>query len=510
MPVNINGVSSSANLQQLQNVNNDLPTEEEVKKASEKPVAEEVQKPDSAKVKEEAASLVQKKDGLGEKSAEKFAAGNKVETAKNDETVKDLFDKNPCAKIVMIAIEQIMKAIIDVLAKVSSKLPKGVGDMVTGALSMVKGYAAIYKLDDSKDENVAEFFKEISDGAAQVCTGLLAHKGIEADKAEESDGTADTAAVADEGNADEGGKKPTCLAAKIISSIGTMCSGLSEAKDWQSAVGVLSKAAVEIAQAKIADDAEKSIAPLKEKIEGYNKQVADLTEQKDGKKIDDEAFKKAKAEIESQITDVAAQIKEIQDRADEKIEIATAVDGAVPGITKVFARGFDEIKAAVNASNVAEDAKILSALARYKTVLLKDPNLSEDDKKLVAVLSDGAIRMVEEKGAKKTLDALEDTFGAVSTSVLTGRNKEVAEQMLAMSKKIRASGDKPFEGIGIVLESAKEVVGDKFDELGALQRLVGNAEQKANEAVAEQVAKESAEVKEKADSEAELDVAHMS
>ena len=170
MPVNINGVSSSANLQQVQNIDIDLPTEEEVKKAYEKPVAEEVQTTDAAKVKEEAASLVQKKDGLGVGSAKKFAAGNKVENPGAGGATP--FQKaHPKLALAAQIVEMIIAAMEAAMSQIADKLPNGIGKYITGGLGVLKGVCGLHRCKDLESASKA-LSEQVGASAQEIAEGI--------------------------------------------------------------------------------------------------------------------------------------------------------------------------------------------------------------------------------------------------------------------------------------------------------------------------------------------------
>ena len=200
------------------------------------------------------------------------------------------------------------------------------------------------------------------------------------------------------------------LAAKIIGCVGTMCGELSGAKSWEDVLNSVGKSASDIVSA----------------ANPASAQVAD------------------------------------------------AVKSNMSNFTKAIFRGIEEVKTAVNNSDATNDGKTTKALEMFAKILADDKSLSEDEKKLVKALSEGAINSIKAKGSKKTLGAYEDTLGAVASAVLKGRNKEIAEQTLALMKEVRAEED-PFKAAMHVIDKAKAIAGFESKELDELKKTVADA-----------------------------------
>ena len=186
MPVNINGVSSSANLQQVQNVNIDLPTEEEVKKAGERPVAEEVRPTDAAKAKEEAESVVQGKDAPGVESAKKFATDNKV--AKPEADVATPFVKaHPKLALAAQIVEMIIAAMEAAMSQIADKLPNGIGKYITGGLGVLKGVCGLHRCKDLESASKA-LSEQVGASAKEIAEGIWGKEEEKEEEKEENDG----------------------------------------------------------------------------------------------------------------------------------------------------------------------------------------------------------------------------------------------------------------------------------------------------------------------------------
>ena len=179
----INGVSSSVNLQQVQNINIDLPGEDEIKQAVQKQTADEVQKADPAKAKEEAESTVQNKDGLGLESAKKFAEVNTVEVPKEDGTTP--FQKaHPKLALAAQITEMIIDALLAALSQIAEKLPDGIGKYITGGLGVLKGVCGLHKCKDLESASKA-LSEQIEKSAKDIAEGIW---GAEDAEEEENDG----------------------------------------------------------------------------------------------------------------------------------------------------------------------------------------------------------------------------------------------------------------------------------------------------------------------------------
>ena len=200
------------------------------------------------------------------------------------------------------------------------------------------------------------------------------------------------------------------LAAKIIGCVGTMCGELSGAKSWEDVLNSVGKSA------------------------------ADIVAANDSKAA----------------------------------EVTGAVKTSMGNLTKAVSRGINEIKTAVKNSDSTNDEKTAKALEMLKKTLSEDATLSEEEKNLVKALSDGAINSINAKGSKKALDAFEETLGATASAILKGRNKQIAEQTLALMKEVRAEED-PFKAALIVLNKAQAIAGFESKEVDALKKAVENA-----------------------------------
>ena len=200
------------------------------------------------------------------------------------------------------------------------------------------------------------------------------------------------------------------LAAKIIGCVGTMCGELSGAKSWEGVLNTVGKSAANIVAAASPDAA----------------------------------------------------------------EITGAVNTSMGNFTKAISRGVEEAKKGIKNSDSTNDEKTMNALEMFKKTLSEDATLSEEEKNLVKALSDGAIKSIKAKGSKKTLDAYEETLGATASAILKGRNKEIAEQTLALMKEIRAEED-PFKAALLVLDKAKKIAGGESKEIDKLKEAVTDA-----------------------------------
>lgn len=200
------------------------------------------------------------------------------------------------------------------------------------------------------------------------------------------------------------------LAAKIIGCVGTMCGELSGAKSWEDVLNTVGKSAANIVAAASPDAA----------------------------------------------------------------EITGAVNTSMGNFTKAISRGVEEAKKGIKNSDSTNDEKTMNALEMFKKTLSEDATLSEEEKNLVKALSDGAIESIKTKGSKKALDAYEGTLGAVSSAFLKGKNKEIAEQTLALMKEIRAEED-PFKAALLVLDKAKKIAGGESKEIDKLKEAVTDA-----------------------------------
>ena len=200
------------------------------------------------------------------------------------------------------------------------------------------------------------------------------------------------------------------LAAKIINSVGTMCGELSGAKSWEDVLNTVGKSAANI-------------------VAANNSKAAEITD---------------------------------------------AVKASMGNFTKAISRGVEEAKKGIKNSDSTNDEKTMNALEMFKKTLAEDATLSEEEKNLVKALSDGAIKSIKAKGSKKTLDAYEETLGATASAILKGRNKEIAEQTLALMKEVRAEED-PFKAALHVIDKAKAIAGFESKEVDALKEAVADA-----------------------------------
>lgn len=344
------------------------------------------------KDKTDKADKTEKKDG-----AEKAEGEKKAEAAeKKDGDIKVWFDKHPRFKLAMIILEQVLDAVIGVMAGIASKLPDGVGGCITGGLSIIKGLAGFHKL-DSIEKDLSKVIEDVKTGGEQIAGGI--EKLISDPNPPTKDPNKGNKTTPELG-----------IAAKIIGCVGTMCGELSGAKSWEDVLNSVGKSASDIVSA----------------ANPASAQVAD------------------------------------------------AVKSNMSNFTKAIFRGIEEVKTAVNNSDATNDGKTTKALEMFAKILADDKSLSEDEKKLVKALSEGAINSIKAKGSKKTLGAYEDTLGAVASAVLKGRNKEIAEQTLALMKEVRAEED-PFKAAMHVIDKAKAIAGFESKELDELKKTVADA-----------------------------------
>ena len=344
------------------------------------------------KDKTDKADKTEKKDG-----AEKAEGEKKAEAAeKKDGDIKVWFDKHPRFKLAMIILEQVLDAVIGVMAGIASKLPDGVGGCITGGLSIIKGLAGFHKL-DSLEADLGKVINDVKEGGEQIAGGI--EKLISDPNPPTTDPNKGNTTTPELG-----------LAAKIIGCVGTMCGELSGAKSWEDVLNTVGKSAANIVSAANPSSA----------------------------------------------------------------QVADAVKSNMSNFTKAIFRGIEEVKTAVNNSDATNDGKTTKALEMFAKILADDKSLSEDEKKLVKALSEGAINSIKAKGSKKTLGAYEDTLGAVASAVLKGRNKEIAEQTLALMKEVRAEED-PFKAAMHVIEKAKAIAGFESKELDELKKTVADA-----------------------------------
>lgn len=342
--------------------------------------------------KKDGADKTEKKDG-----AEKAEGEKKAEAAeKKDGDIKVWFDKHPRFKLAMIILEQVLDAVIGVMAGIASKLPDGVGGCITGGLSIIKGLAGFHKL-DSLEADLGKVINDVKEGGEQIAGGI--EKLISGPNPPTTDPNKGNKTTPELG-----------LAAKIIGCVGTMCGELSGAKSWEDVLNTVGKSAANIVSAANPSSA----------------------------------------------------------------QVADAVKTNMSNFTKAISRGVTEIKDAVKNSDSTNDEKTMNALEMFKKTLAEDATLSEDEKKLVKALSEGAINSIKAKGSKKTLGAYEDTLGAVASAVLKGRNKEIAEQTLALMKEVRAEED-PFKAAMHVIDKVKAIAGFESKEVDALGKTIENA-----------------------------------
>ena len=420
----INGLGNSVNLQPLQNVG-ELQAQREVQQTKQTETAGDVQKTvESEMAKTELASLFTNDSALGVNAAEKFAKANTVETPKAEGEKKSegetktegekktegnigaWFKDHPNVKLALAIVEQVLEAVIGVVAGIAKKLPDGVGDYICGGLTVLKGFAGFHKM-ENVEKDLPKALEEITKGAEQIAKGLLPETEEKEDE------------------------KDPCQAAKIINSVGTLCKGLGEAKSWEDAVNAVGTAAMDIA-----------LSTIETK--------------------DDDTDDKKKADT-------------------EKKEILTAVKDNVSNFTQSISNGIGKIKDAVNESEGSTNEKMVKSLELFQKTLAEDNGLPEDAKNLVKTLSEGAIASIKSKGTKKTLEIYESTLGEVASSVLKGKNKEVAEKTIALMKEIREEED-PFKAAQIVLAGAKTLAGGSSKELDALAK---EAQEKLGKAAAE-------------------------
>ena len=221
-------------------------------------------------------------------------------------------------------------------------------------------------------------------------------------------------------------KKTISQTAQIINCVGTMCGELSGAKSWEDALNAVGKSASGIAAA-------------------ANPKSA---------------------------------------------EIANAVKANMGNFTKAISSGIDKVKDAIKESDATNDEKTTKALELFEKTLTDDATLSDDEKKLVKALSDGAIKSIKAKHSKKALDAYDETLGAAASAILKGRNKEIAEQTLSLMKEIRAEKD-PFKAALHVLEKAKAIAGGESREIDALKEAFADAGRTAEKAADSNVSESS-------------------
>ena len=261
----ISGLGNSVNLQPLLNVG-ELQAQREVQQTKQTETAGDVQKTvESEMAKTELASLFTNDSAHGVNAAEKFARANTVETPKaegekkTEDNIGTWFKDHPNVKLAMAIVEQVLEAIISVVAGIAKNLPDGMGDYISGGLTVLKGLAGFHKM-ENVEEDLPKVLAEMTKGAEQIAKGLLPETEEKEDE------------------------KEPCQAAKIINCVGTLCKGLGEAKSWEDAVNAVGTAAMDIVLSTIetkdddSDDKEKADAEKKEILTAVKDNVSNFTQ----------------------------------------------------------------------------------------------------------------------------------------------------------------------------------------------------------------------------------------
>ena len=346
-----------------------------------------------------------KKEGAEktEGTAKKDGADKSEKTEKGD--IAKWFENHPKMKLAMVILEQILDTLIGVMSGIASKLPDGVGGCVTGGLSVLKGLAGFHKL-DSLEKDLGTVINDVKEGGTKIAEGIA--ETI-------SSPTIPT---------DPGKDKPkgeTCMAAKIINSVGTMCGSLSGVKSWEDAVGAVGTAAVGIAGA--------------------------VSTGSSGDK--------------------------------DKKAIGEAIKGNIDNFKKAFKRGYGEIKDAIKEGNLEKDKQMTESLKLMQEKIAANPDVSDEQKKLFKTLSDAAIGMTQQKGGKYALNIFEETIGKAAADVLDEKNREIAEKTVKLMKELRSEKD-PIKATMHALTAAQELTGGKVNALESLAQAVEKVGQKVD------------------------------
>lgn len=361
----------------------------------------------------------EKKDGAdkAEKSEKSGETENAAKAKKGD--IGTWFENHPKLKLAMFILEQVFESVEKTMVGIASKLPGCAGGCVTGGLAILKGLAGMHKLDDF-EKDFPNAMKGITKGGEQIANAI---ESDEDDVGDDPDvggtgGNPDVDGAGDgagDGSATGTAKKPAGKAAQIINCVGAMCGELSGAKSWEDALNAVGKSAADI-------------------VSATNPKSA---------------------------------------------EIADAVKANMGNFTMAISRGVTEVRTAIKESDATNDEKTTKALELFEKTLTDDATLSDDEKKLVKALSDGAIKSIKAKHSKKALDAYEETLGAAASAILKGRNKEIAEKTIKLMKELRSEKD-PIKATMHALTAAQELTGGKVNALEALAQAVEKVGQKVD------------------------------
>ena len=366
--------------------------------------------------KKEEAGKSEKKEGADTKEVAKKEPEKATKAEKSSGgSVADWYDDHPRFKLAMQIVDKVLEAVINAMEGVAKSLPDGVGDCVTGGLSLIRGFACTHELDNFEGEKFDELVKQVKDGGQKVFDGITT-------LVESSSKSDPTPTTEDKDKKPTETKKPAETKTEtesehkeivsIINCTGTACSKLSKAEGWEDTLTAVAEFALDLAGV-------------------MNPDTADIT---------------------------------------------GAVKSNLKNFTAAIKHGVEGIKTAMNEDKVEleNDAKTTKALELFEKTLLADKSLSEDEKNLVKTLSKQALKMIKAKGSKETLAVYEDTIGATASAVLKGKNKEIADMTFSLMKEIRAEKD-PFKAASLVFDKAMSLAGAESKEVKEIKKTLDDA-----------------------------------